>query len=196
MKLHKLLVFAAFIIPALGNAEDLSLQTKITSKKSQLGLAYEMSSFTADEGTIVGSGGRLHFFHSFNNTYSGQVYLSAALNQEGAVQNSFTGLGGTVFYNLYGDTVSQQREISLSGNLVASEQTSQTQCLLVGAGISQYFFNGNEGVYSASGFNVTLSYQLTLYKIRWEALARYNILGAGSTSLTGTNLSLGINIPL
>lgn len=177
-------------------AEDLSLHTKLTSKRSQLGVSYEFSQFTSDEGDIVGSGGKLHFFHTFNEKLSTQIYLSAALNNQGETQNSFTGVGGIVFYNLFGKTYSQQKEIYLSNQLFATERVEPSQALLVGAGISQYFFNGNEGVYSASGFNVALAYNFTFYKIRWEALAKYNALGAGSTSLTGTNVSLGFVIPL
>lgn len=178
------------------NANDLSLRTQITAQKSHLGFAYEMSQFTAQEGSISGSGGKVHFFHNFSENYSGQVYLSAALNQQGAVQNSFTGVGGTFFYNLFGKQLVTKRDIFLAENLVVSEKTQQTQCLLIGAGLSQYFLNGNEGVYSASGLNLALSYQWTLFKIRWEALVRYNMLSAGSIELTGTNLSLGVNIPL
>lgn len=195
-QLKNLLFFCSVIFSWTVNADDLSLTSKVSHKKSYLGASYEFSQFTADRGDIVGSGGRIYFLHSFTNNFSAQIYLSAALNNQGETQNSFTGVGGTMYYTLFGKSYLQKKEIYLSSQLVATETIEPTPTLLAGAGISQYFFNGNEGVYSASGFNLALSYSFTFYKIRWEALAKYNLLGAGSASVTGTNFAFGFAIPL
>lgn len=197
MRLLRFSIFAVFCFLPFGlNAEVLSLDSKVTEKKTQIGLAYEKSSFSTADGSIHGAGGRLTFLHSFTESWSAEMFFSTAINQQGSVQNSFTGFGGYALYTLLGKPYHSKKELIINGKTSAIENSPSQHALFIGPGINQFFLNGNQGVYSSSGLSVTAMYEFDLLSICWKVSARKSILRSGDVSVDGLSYDLGFVIPL
>lgn len=197
-KLKKLICLASFLLNTQVFAESLSLDTKIEEKKSKIGLSYETSNFSTNEGSIHGMGGKLDFIHSFTNVWSVDLFLSTALNSQGSVQNRFTGLGVYFLYTLFGEPYSSKKTTLVNNQPIATETSIiAPQSLLVGPGLNQYFLNGNQGIYSSSGLSATAIYNFELFKINWKLSSRYTMMSASSNiNVKGLFFDFGFTLAL
>ena len=197
MKPHSFcLVFFLFIPSAVSSAETLSLETNLVQKKNKLGLSYEMSQFETTEGNLHGSGGRLSFQHSFTENWSTEIFISSAINTQGGVRNSFTGLGGYLLYTVLGTPYSSNKTLSMEGKPLFIDRISGDQAFYVGAGINQYFLNGDQGVYSSSGLSATAIYTFKAFHVHWKVSARYAMLNSADLEVTGLSYDFGFVVPL
>lgn len=191
---HKIL-FIILFAPLWVNAQATTIETSIKESKNQIGIAYENSSFTAETGNLVGTGFRVSFFTKIYEELSAEVFLSAALNKEASVQNSFTGLGGYVLYSLLGSQSASTKTTLINHASVISETRPSRHNVLVGAGLNQYFLNGTKGVYSASGLGLEIVYRFEVWGINLKVAGRYGMLSAASTDVKVTGYDFGVVIP-
>ncbi|RYZ80502.1 MAG: hypothetical protein EOP04_25765 [Proteobacteria bacterium] len=121
-----------------------------------------------------------------------ELFLASALNPSGGGQSSFTGLGGYVLYNLYGNCCMEQRTISVDGRPMITETTEKRSSLQVGLGLDQYFLNGSKSVYSASGLGIGLNYQFRFMKYNFKASYRHSQMTTGQLKIGGDFIGLGM----
>ena len=173
-------------------ANELALRTSLYEQTSSISAAYEMSQFTVEDGSVSGSGVRAAFFHSFNQSFGLEVGASAAINNQGTVQNSFTGFTGFAYYNLFGQAYNSTKKIYLGDVLIATESQPSRHNIQVGAGISQYFLNGNKGVYSASGIGFGAIYKFHVWGVDLKVSARWSQLEAAQTQVDAMTYDAGV----
>lgn len=173
------------------------IRTQISERRGQISAGYESTELTTPEGTISGAGLRMAYNHWFSSSYAVEFGASVAMNSQGSVQsNSFTGFNLFGYYNLLGQPFDSTKKTYLSDVLVTTEQQPSGYSLSLGAGVSQYFLNGNRGVYSASGLGAGLIYQVRVWKSTVRAAARWNQLQASGLSIDGISYDLGLTFPL
>jgi hypothetical protein len=172
--------------------ENLSLKSSIIKETNQISLGYETSQIKFAGGTISGSGARASFYHAINETFGFDLGLSVAINSQNSLQNSFTALTGYFYYNLLGRHFKTQKKINVGNNLIASEESSSIHNLLIGLGLNQYFLNGNNGVYSASGFGAGAIYKINLWGFDYRLGARFSQLEAAQLKVTAISFDIGI----
>lgn len=181
-------------ISSTASAMDMRLDE--TQNRSFLSASGEYSQFNLDEGAgkIAGSGLKIDFTHAFSEKTSLEMYLASALNTSGG--SSFTGLGGYMFYNIFGNCCVSQRVVYIDGKPLISESSRKGQSLQVGAGLDQFFLNGSKSVYSSSGVGVAAVYQFALFNYNFKAEARQSQMTAGKTKIQGSFFSLGLTFAL
>jgi len=173
------------------------IRTQIDERSGQISVGYEMTSLTTAEGAIDGAGLRMAYNHWFSSSYAVELGASVAMNNQGSVQsNSFTGFNLFGYYNLLGKPYDAVKRTYLSDVLVTTEQQPSRYSLSLGAGVSQYFLNGNQGVYSGSGLGAGLIYQVRLWRSTVRVSARWNQLQASGIPVDGVSYDLGFTFPL
>lgn len=178
-------------------AVEPQIRTQISERRGQISAGYESTELTTPEGTISGAGLRMAYNHWFSSSYAVEFGASVAMNGQGSVQtNSFTGFNLFGYYNLLGQPFESVKKTYLSDVLVTTEQQPSGYSLSLGAGVSQYFLNGNRGVYSASGLGAGLIYQVRVWKSTVRAAARWNQLQASGLSIDGISYDVGLTFPL
>lgn len=192
MKLLKLTLFSFLLLTGFNKARagELSLRTDDTVTGNQISLGFNSSTLTAEGGTIQGSGIKVDFTHYFASKLSMELNLAAAFSMDSKIQNSFTGLGGIVYYTLTGQCFETRSNVYVNEMLIASEATTQSRCFRVGGGLQQYFLNGSKNIYSGSGLGVSAAYHFNLWDYNFKATGGYSMISAGKTQLGNINLGI------
>jgi hypothetical protein len=183
---------AGFALPAL--ADSLNLTTEQKDDRVFLTTSVESLQFVLPGGEIDGTGVKLDFSYAINDYFSMDIYLSTAFNF-GVLQSSFTGLGTSINYTLWGDCCSSRKVVSIDGVPVVTEKKPLGGVLQVGLTGDQFFLNGSKSVYSAAGVGVGATYDFNLYKYRFRVGARRSALTANEINMTATFYTAGIVWP-
>lgn len=189
---------AIFILFATSAAwsQNLDLHTETHSQPNFLAISAENSQFTLPEGTILGSGVKAEFDHSFSSDFGFNLFLSTAFTGQTGGQSSFTGLGGNFSYNLLGECCAAERVVSLAGRPVLLERKELGTIVQLAVGADQYFLNGSKAVYSASGLSIGVNCDFNVWNYRIRASVRQSSLVANQTDMTALFFSLGLMFPL
>lgn len=189
-----LLNFAlSLFVSITAQANDLSLHTVIEEKKSSLTGSFENTSLSTSEGTISGMGLRASFNHWLNKSYGLEFGTSVAMNNQSGVQNnSFTGFNAFAYYVVWGNPFPYEKKTFVLDKLIVTEKENISSSIFVGAGVTQYFLNGNRGVYSASGIGLGAGYLFTLFNTNFRLSGRWNQLEASQIKVNGMSLDLGV----
>jgi hypothetical protein len=189
----KLIFFLTILKSNTLYASDLQLRSEINEYKSQITASYELTDLKTDEGNIAGAGLRVTFNHWLTPSLSLDFGASVAINNQSSVQsNSFTGFNFFTYYNVFGKPYGSEKKIQISDHSLLTERQKQRHSLFVGAGVSQYFLNGNRGVYSASGLGVGAIYQFQIWNTLLRLSSRWNQLEASQIKIDGLSYDLGI----
>lgn len=185
-------LFIFFLTPSL-YANELHLQSEVKEYKSQITASYESTELKTDEGTISGSGLRVTYNHWLNSTISLEFGASVAMNNQSGVQsNSFTGFNFFTYYDLFGKPFLSEKKILISDHTLLSEKQNLRHSLFLGAGVSQYFLNGNRGVYSASGLGAGVIYQFQVWNSVLRVSSRWNQLESSQIKIDGLSYDVGV----
>lgn len=187
-----LLSLLLVLFPMESSASDMVLRTSVHEKSSNISVAFENAQYTVEDGKISGSGVRGTFYHAINDSFGAELGISAAVNTQGEVQNSFTGFTGFAYYNLFGRQNSKVKKTYLADVLISAETEPSNHNLLLGAGLGQYFFNGNKGVYSASGIGIGAIYKFNVWGLDFKVSARWSQLSAAQTNVNALAVDAGI----
>lgn len=195
--MKRLSFFLLFLFYKNALANDPQLRSVYLEKKSQISAGYENTELSTSEGTISGAGLRATYNHWFTPSYALEFGASIAMNNQGGVQsNSFTGFNLFGYYNLFGKPYAGVKKTYLSDTLISTEQQNSQHSLFVGAGVSQYFLNGNRGVYSASGLGAGAIYQFRFWQSTFRLATRWNQLQASQLKIDGLAFDVGISFSL
>ncbi len=181
------------LLNSLTFANELQVRTEFVEYKSQISASYESSELATPDGTINGSGVRATYNHWLSQNFMVEFGSSIALNNQNSAQsNSFTHFNLYSYYNLWGTPYKLVKKSYLSDALVSSETIATRHALFIGGGISQYFLNGNRGVYSASGLGLGLIYQFQVWNTLLRVSSRWNQLQSSQISIDGLSFDFGI----
>lgn len=177
-------------------AEGLSLETSTEEKTSFLAFSLDYGRFTLPEGSIVGYGGQLDFTHFFSSSISVDAYFSSALGNDGGISSTFTGFGGYINYLVLGQCCSARHTVSVAGFPTVTETEKLGNLLQLGVGVDQYFLNGTQSVYPASGLGIQASYDFNLIGKRLRVAGRDSFMTANKVKVQGLFFSVGLVFPL
>lgn len=183
-----------FIIVLAGlrlQAADLNMKTEKTIQKNSMSASFEMATFKFESESVGGSGVKLDYGHYFDSPLELNVSLFTAINGS-QNQVSFSGLGGSLYYNIFGNCCSTITTTYLGSEKIIIEKSKPSNSFQVGFGIDQFYLNGSKSVYSSSGFNVGAVYKFTLFDYSLKTAARYSMLGTEKQKIQAYFLSLGI----
>lgn len=199
MKASKMMRLKAFIFLSLLTSSSwaLDLKSEVKESKSQISPSLEISQFSISEGTLTGTGGKIDFSHNFTKGMNVELYFSTALTAKGSsLQSSFTGLGGYIFYSLWGDCCDLRKTHSIDGVSIITETVESKNSLEIGVGLDQFFLNGSKAVYSSSGFGVGMNYRFRLFDYNLKFSTKYSMLTANNVAASGIFFGLGMIFPL
>lgn len=168
----------------------------VDQKKSQLAVLGVLTTFQTEEGSLSGNGISLDFSHAFNSKLTVDLTVSTALSFGGAVTNSFTGLNGYIYYNFLAPCCEESKVWTLNGAPLLTEKMSEPFLLQLGAGLNQYFLNGNRGVYSASGLGIGAQFHFRLWSYQVKVMAKSGQLSSNENQVTSLVLGAGLVFPL
>lgn len=191
-------LISLFIILFAGlnlQAADLNMKTEKTVQNNSLSAAAEMATFMFEGESVGGSGFKLEYGHHFESPLELNLSLFTAINGS-KNQVSFSGLGGSLYYDVFGTCCSSETTTFLGSEKIIVEKTKPTNSLQVGVGIDQFYLNGSKAVYSSSGFNVGAAYKFTMFDYNFKAAARYSMLGTDKQKIQAYFFSLGVVFPL
>lgn len=188
----KFILFAWLLVSATVHAADLTLNVKTDDHRSMISTSFESSQFTLAEGSILGTSAKVDFSYFVSPKLDFEIYLSSALNLQKGAQASFTGLGGYVYYTVWGDSFETQKTVSIIQQSIITDKNNKIYNLQVGAGLDQFLLNGSKSVYSASGIGIGAIYRFNIYDYNLKAAARYSTMTSGANKLQGLFLGLGI----
>ncbi|MBX3041132.1 MAG: hypothetical protein KF789_10555 [Bdellovibrionaceae bacterium] len=188
------LLTALILAPAMSWALDLSALT--TKETNALSVSGEMSQFTLDDGSLSGTGIRADFLHAFSRKVSFELFLSSAFSNDKSVSSSFTGYGGSFYYNLFSECCGESKTLNVDGVPLVHESQSRGQQFQVGLGLNQYLLNGSEGVYSASGLGVGANYVFEVKSWNIKLSGRFADMISGGNKIQATFLGIGVLFPL
>lgn len=189
---------ALFVVFSVGlniQAAELNMKTEKTVQKNSLSAAVEMATFTFEGESVGGSGIKVDYGHHFESPLEMNLSLFTAINGS-SNQVSFSGLGGSLYYDVFGTCCSSTTTTYLGSEKVIVEKTKPTNSLQVGLGLDQFYLNGSKSVYSSSGFNVGAAYKFTMFDYNLKAAARYSMMGTDKQKIQAYFFSLGIVFPL
>lgn len=176
-------------------AADLNLKTEKVAKNNFLSAAFEMATFQVESDSVSGTGVKLNFGHHFD--YPLQIDLSFFTAINGAeTQVSFSGLGASLYYDVFGSCCETEITTYLGSEKIAVEKNKPSNSLQVGLGIDQFYLNGTKNVYSSSGLNVGAVYKFNLFNYNLMATARYSLLNSNKQKIQAYFFGLGILFPL
>lgn len=190
-------LFLICFISQVAFANDPQLRFSHSENKSHISAGYETTSLSTSEGTIAGAGLRAAYNHWLSPSWAFEFGASVAMNSQSAVQsNSFTGFNVFGYYNLFGRPYSAEKKTYLSDVLISTETQDTRHSFFVGGGVSQYFLNGNRGVYSASGLGLGAVYQFRLWQSTLRVSSRWNQLQAAQLTINGMCFDVGLSFSL
>lgn len=187
-------LFPLFIILVFGlnlQAADLNMKMEKFIQKNSMSAAFEMATFTFESESVGGSGVKLDYGHHFDSPLELNLSLFTAINGS-ETQVSFSGLGGSLYYDVFGICCSTVTTTYLGSEKAIVETSKPSNSLQVGIGVDQFYLNGSKSVYSSSGFNVGAAYKFTFFDYNLKAAARYSMLGSEKQKIQAYFLSLGI----
>jgi hypothetical protein len=188
-------LFFVFCFGLKIQAAELNMKTEKTVQNNSLSAAFEMATFTFEGESVGGSGIKLDYGHHFEAPLEMNLSLFTAINGS-SNQVSFSGLGGSLYYDVFGICCSSTTSTYLGSEKIIVEKTKPTNSLQVGIGLDQFYLNGSKSVYSSSGFNVGAAYKFTMFDYNLKAAARYSMMGTDKQKIQAYFLSLGIVFPL
>lgn len=189
---HSAIAFSALLLLS-STAFGLDLQFHQVERKNSLAVTGEMGQFKLEGGSFSGSGLRADFSHSFNRKLDLELFLSSALSTGGgdSVSSSFTGYGGSIYYNLFSECCEFKKTLSLNDIPVLQESQMSRSRFQIGMGLNQYLLNGSEGVYSSSGLSVGVNYLFPVWGFDLKASVRHLEMVSGSNKIKGLFAGFG-----
>lgn len=189
-----ILFFAAVLVfsslsPA--HAAELNLKTEKTTNKNFLSGSFEMVTFQVESESVGGSGLKLDFGHHFEYPFQIDLSFFTAINGAES-QVSFSGLGASLYYDVFGNCCETVTTTYLGAEKIAIEKTPPTSSLQAGFGIDQFYLNGTKNVYSSSGINVGAAYKFSLFDFNFKASGRYSMMTSNKQKIQAYFFGLGI----
>lgn len=194
----KIIIAVTFIMLSLASANNFSVQTNQINSNFYIGL--ETSQFTLPTGKLNGMGMGVGYEYYINQKFSADISFGQVFGSKGSssiFQSLCAAIHTGVSYSLFGYLGSSVELIQYSGNTVVRNMRSREFNIRLGIGMDQFWFNGTESVYPASGPVIYLVSDMAIVKSYWiRPFVRYSQLTSGTgvamTGLTG-GLSFDFN---
>ncbi|HRO67193.1 MAG TPA: hypothetical protein PL182_06495 [Pseudobdellovibrionaceae bacterium] len=188
------LVLMILVFPGLCQALD--LKSSVSKETNSLSISGETSQFKLEDGSLSGTGIRADFLHALNRKLSVEIFLSSAFSNDKSISSSFTGYGGTFYYNLFSECCEESRTVTMDGTPLLYENQNRGRQLQIGLGLNQYLLNGSQGVYSASGLGIGANYVFGIRSWNVKISGRFADMVSGDNKVQATFLGIGLLFPL
>lgn len=196
LKKNFFLMFAVISVMQNISAEELALTLEDKVASNQISFGLSTTSLTSNLGNIQGSGPKIDLTHFFQSKFSADLYLSTALSSDNGIKISFTNIGATAYYTLWGECYENKSNIYLKETLLVSESTIPNNCLRLGGGLKQFFLNGSKNIYSGFGLGVTAAYHFLVWDYYFKATAGYSFVSASKTQLNDASVGISFILSL
>ena len=161
---------------------------------SSILISSHFSEVTIENVALKSAGFIIGYQHEFSKNFSIHSQLMLSLQSEGS--NAMTGLGIYGIYNLFRDTNKKSTAILLDDKKLASISHSYGSHLELGFGAQQYYFNGQNAVYSVSGPSAHLNYRFNVFDLNFFAGMQGTMIKYNNQSLILNTLLFGMALPL
>ena len=152
----------------------------------------EFSNFINQSGNLVGAAFEAMANYALLDDVALGLSLTQALNMEGGLSITYTGLRATTGYALMGRYVQREALLSVDGQTTFVSTSGQGALFAIDAGLNQLMFNGTTRIVPATGLSIGMRYDRNWSRWTISLTAAYGSLVMADTTATMITAGVGV----